>query len=117
MGDVSKHFSRREFACADGCGFEAVDAELLDIAEQLREKIGAFTPNCACRCLEHNRNVGSKDTSFHVKGMAMDIPIKDNIRRQEVYEWLDNWVLFERGGLGLYDTFIHIDLRRTKARW
>lgn len=117
MGDISDNFSRHEFACSCGCGFEAVDKELLDIAEQLREKIGSFTPNCACRCQKHNRKIGSRDTSFHVKGMAMDIPIDNEEKKQEIYQWLDKWVLFDRGGLGIYSWGLHIDVRRRMARW
>ena len=33
--------------------------------------------NCACRCLTHNRSIGSKDTSQHVRGMAADFHIGD----------------------------------------
>jgi uncharacterized protein YcbK (DUF882 family) len=119
MGNVSEHFNREEFACSCGCGFAAVDAELLEIAELIRSRIGAFSPTCACRCLEHNRSLGSKDTSQHVKAMAMDIPIEEDEIREVTYKWLDEEILTDRGGLGNYPKrkFIHVDVRKNKARW
>ncbi len=123
MGDISQHFSRSEFAChcdannGKGCGFDAVDIELLDILEKVREKFEKPVHlNCACRCLEKNRSIGSKDTSQHVKGKAADIRI-DGIAPEEIVFWLDNDILKGRGGLGIYDTFSHIDDRKDKARW
>jgi len=29
--------------------------------------------SCAYRCIAHNRKLGSKDNSFHVKGLAVDV--------------------------------------------
>lgn len=119
MGDISRHFNRSEFACKCGCGFEAVDKELVKIAEKIRERIGPFTPTSACRCLKYNRSIGSKDTSQHVKAMAMDIPIPDDELREKVNIWLNDEILAGRGGIGIYDIdkFLHVDIRRRMARW
>ena len=44
MGTVSKNFSRSEFACKCGCGFDAVDVDLLAGLQALRDlsRAGGF---------------------------------------------------------------------------
>ena len=113
MGDISEHFSRREFACKCGCGFCAVDIELVEIAELARKLIGAFTPNSVCRCIEHNKAVGGEPHSKHLWAMAMDIPVSNH---EMLYEFFDNEFPVSHG-LGIYDWGIHIDVRPDKARW
>jgi uncharacterized protein YcbK (DUF882 family) len=86
MGDISTHFSRSEFECHcnNDCGFNAVDIDLLNMLEQVRTHFGRpVIIHCACRCLEHNRSVGSKDTSQHIKGLAADFHI-NGIDHQDI---------------------------------
>ena len=54
MGDVSDNFSRSEFACKCGCGFNSVDVALLDALEQVREKFGPVSITSGNRCPKHN---------------------------------------------------------------
>ena len=117
MGDVSWHFNRSEFACSCGCGFEAADVRLLEILEAIRTEFGhnPVKIHCACRCLKKNRSIGSKDTSQHVKGMAVDFHI-DGITPHAIYKYADEF-LRETGGVGLYEWGVHIDVRRNKVRW
>jgi len=75
--------------------------------------------NSGYRNLEYNRNIGSKDTSQHVKGTAADIVIKD-VSPDEVadaLEFLINTGMLKEGGVGRYNTFTHYDIRGTRARW
>lgn len=75
--------------------------------------------NSGYRNLEYNRNIGSKDTSQHVKGTAADIVIKD-VSPDEVadaLEFLINNGMLKEGGVGRYNTFTHYDIRGTRARW
>ena len=118
MGDISAHFDRRELECRCGCHFKACDIELLDILEDVRARFGSkpIQVHCACRCKEHNRNVGSKDTSQHVKGMAADFHI-DGIDNQDIYDYLHNYRLENKHGLGIYSWGIHVDVRGTMKRW
>lgn len=113
MGNISEHFSRKEFACKCGCGFCAVDAELIEIAETARTIIGAFAPSSACRCASHNKSVGGEPKSKHLWAMAMDIPTSEP---EPLYEFFDN-LYPDSHGLGIYDWGIHIDVRQEKARW
>lgn len=76
MGNVSPHFSRSEFACHCGCGFTAVDVELLGVLEDVRNHFNApVTLDCACRCPPHNKAVGGAAKSQHMQGIAADIKV------------------------------------------
>jgi uncharacterized protein YcbK (DUF882 family) len=114
---LNRYFKRKEFACKCGCGFSPVDVELLGLLTQIREKYNApVNITSACRCLAHNRKIDSQDTSQHVKGLAADFWIKD-VAPIDIYNWLDSGVMKTRGGLGVYDKFIHVDVREEKKRW
>ncbi len=113
---ISKHFNREEFTCNCGCKFESVDKQLLDILEELRYEFKQpITINSACRCESYNAIIGGSKNSQHVKGMACDIVIK-GVEPYTVYAYL-NFTYPNQLGLGKYDTFTHIDVRSSKARW
>lgn len=120
MGDLSKHFSRREIECQCGCGFNTIDYETLSVWEEARLYFGRPVHindrgHSACRCLFHNNEIGSSDTSWHVKGRAIDGEI-DGITSKELYDYFDKKYP-NKYGIGLYATFVHLDTRPTKARW
>lgn len=114
---VSKHFSRNEFACKCGCGFDTVDAITLEIIEDVREHFGQpVSVTSASRCKTHNRSVGGTDNSYHLKGRATDIQVEDT-SPIDVYAYLDNKYP-ERYGFGRYNAFVHVDTRSCgAARW
>jgi uncharacterized protein YcbK (DUF882 family) len=113
---LSKHFYRHEFACKCGCGFDTVDAELIDVLEDVRRQWGvAVKITSAARCLEHNSSIGSTDKSQHVLGRAADIVVQ-NVAPIHVHNYLDS-IYPNTFGLGSYDNFTHIDTRSIKARW
>lgn len=115
MMKVSKHFNREEFKCPC-CDFSVVDVELLRLLERVREHFKKpVTINSACRCNEHNINVGGSIGSKHKLGIAADIVVKD-IDPKDVYAFLDRH-LPNTLGLGNYDTFTHVDVREVKARF
>lgn len=117
MGDLTEHFSRHEFACNCGCGFDTVDFELLETLEDIRGYYGRpITVHSGCRCLDWNRKCLSKDTSQHVKARAADIEM-EIVQPWELYEFLDVYYS-DRYGFGLYGSFVHVDTRSGgPARW
>ena len=49
---ISENFSREEFACKCGCGFNTADKELVHILEKVRTKFNSpVTINSALCCL------------------------------------------------------------------
>lgn len=113
---VSQHFRRSEFACTCGCGFKSVDVELVEKLEKIRDHFGGkpVKITSACRCISHNHSIGSEPTSQHVRGLAADFKIK-GISPQIIYDYINQW--HDDGGLGIYDTWVHIDERGIKKRW
>lgn len=118
MGDLSTHFSREEFACQCGCGFDTVDSMLLSVLEDIRGHFDSpVTINSGCRCLDHNKAVGSKsNNSQHVKGRAADIVVggtsPEDVQMYLLFRYPDMF------GIGEYSTFTHIDTRSDgPARW
>ncbi len=116
MGDVSEHFDRSEFACADNCGFDAVDIELLSHLEDARHYFGKpITINSGCRCAIHNAHVNGSLKSQHMRGKAVDITVQDT-KPDVVAEYFE--LMFpDSKGIGRYDTWTHFDVRAGKARW
>jgi uncharacterized protein YcbK (DUF882 family) len=112
----SEVFKREEFACKCGCGFDVVDAELLDVLESIRYHFD--TPviiTSGCRCREHNIAEGGSEGSQHTLGKAADIVVR-GVDPSLVYEYFDSRFP-NRGGAGMYKDRTHVDVRDEKARW
>lgn len=76
MGDMTKDFSRREFACRCKCGFDDIAQALADTVQAIRDAAGVpVIINCGCRCRKHNARVGGVPNSSHMEGLAADIYI------------------------------------------
>lgn len=114
---LSKHFSRSEFACQCGCGFDTVDAFLLEVLEIIRANFkNPITITSGCRCAEHNYKIGGAKDSQHTLGRAVDIKVKDT-EPKKVYDFL-NKGFKNQLGLGLYSGWVHVDTRTNGgARW
>ena len=116
MGDLSVNFSRSEFACNCGCGFATVDVELLQLLEIIRQRFKKpIRISSASRCTDYNKLIGGGKASKHLQGIAVDINIK-GVKPYDIYKFVDGHNP-NNGGIGLYSTFTHIDVRKTKARW
>lgn len=116
MGDLSTNFSRAEFACQCGCGFDTVDAELLAVLERIRNHFDVpVWISSAARCETHNSSDSVKGGkhSQHLLGRAADIVV-DGVPAELVQEYANQ---IEVSGVGSYGTFTHIDTRAIKARW
>lgn len=116
MGDLSPHFSRSEFACKCGCGFDTVDARTLELLEDVRQHFGTpITITSGCRCRAYNQRVGGSPNSQHLLGRGADIQVR-NVTPAEVAGYLER-VYPGKYGIGRYQTFTHIDSRGSAARW
>ena len=114
MGDISIHFSRKEFACKCKCGFDTVDVVTLRSLEAIRVHFNApVTVTSACRCVDHNAAVGGKAKSQHLLGRAADVQVA-GIEPEKVATYAENLGM----SVGRYNTFTHIDSRSgTPAKW
>jgi uncharacterized protein YcbK (DUF882 family) len=121
---LTKNFNLNEFQCKCGCEMpEFVKKNVEELAKDLqviRDKVGVgFTPNSAYRCPKHNQIIGGVKTSQHLKGKAADIKIK-GIEPSEVADLVEDLMKTQaitKGGVGRYNSFTHVDIRGTNARW
>lgn len=111
-----KYFKREEFACNCGCGFSTIDYELAEVLDNLREHFGQpIEITSGCRCPTWNKLSGGESKSKHLEGIAADIKVR-NVNPKLVYSWLDA-IYPTKYGLGVYPSWVHIDVRTVKARW
>jgi uncharacterized protein YcbK (DUF882 family) len=116
MGDLTTNFSRHEFACKCNCGFDDISLELVDVLQDLREHYDKpIIINSACRCEKHNERVGGAKGSKHKEGIAADIVVSGKSPKV-VHAYLIN-KYDGKYGIGRYNTFTHIDVRKTIGRW
>ncbi len=94
--------------------------DLADNLQVLRDFLGEpIRINSAYRSEAHNKAIGGSKTSQHLLGKAADIKVKD-IETKDLYLIIESLIIdgqMTDGGLGLYDTFVHYDIRGYKARW
>ena len=114
---VTPHFKVREFACNDGSDPVFISQALADILENIRVHFGKPVHiNSGYRTVSYNKTVsGSSSTSQHCNGLACDFWV-EGVAPVEVYEYCES-LLRNHGGLGLYDSFVHMDVRAAKSRW
>jgi|TARA_R100001369_G_scaffold5134_1_gene14668 uncharacterized protein YcbK (DUF882 family) len=120
---LTKNFSLEEFECKCGCKMpEFVKKNVTELAENLqvlRNLVGRLDLTNAYRCKRHNADVGGSTNSQHLVGKAADVKsktIKPKDMAQIVADLMKNEI-FELGGIGIYNTFTHIDIRGVRARW
>jgi uncharacterized protein YcbK (DUF882 family) len=113
---LSKNFRVKEFACQDGSDPIFISQELVDVLQKIRSHFGrAVTVTSAYRTAKHNKAVGGATYSQHLYGTAADIKVT-GVKPADVYAYAET-LLPNSGGLGLYPTFTHVDVRAVKARW
>lgn len=113
---LSDNFTVREFACQDGSDKVLIDTDLVKILQKIRDHFGKpITINSAYRSASHNRKVGGVSNSQHVKGTAADI-IVSGVAPVEVAKYAE-YIMPNKGGIGVYSSFVHIDVRTSRSRW
>ena len=113
---LSTNFKSNEFDCKGNncCTKTKIDSKLVDYLQKIRNHFEKpITINSGYRCAKHNKTVGGASSSRHTKGMAVDIVVKD-IKPSEVAKYAESIGI---KGIGLYDTFVHIDTRTVKFFW
>ena len=113
-------FDSKEFASRDGApspyGPMNVKQELVDFLNQLRLRFGkALVVTSGYRSPEHNKAVGGVVNSYHTQGLAADIRPEDQKDLPALWELCRR--LNVTGGVGIYDTFVHVDRRGYAARF
>ena len=114
---ITPHFKVREFACSDGSDVVFVATSLVDILEAIRVHFGRpVTITSGYRTVSYNAGLkNSSKKSQHCNGLAADIQVEGHTPL-EVYNYTCS-LLGDHGGVGIYNTFVHVDVRATKSRF
>ena len=113
---LSTNFKVKEFACSDGSDPIFVDTDLVNILQKIRSHFGkSVTITSAYRTPGKNKACGGTTYSQHLYGKAADIKV-NGVTPKKVAAYAEK-LLPKSGGIGIYKTFTHIDVRATKSRW
>ena len=112
----TKNFKRSEFACPC-CGENGTKDELIEALQELRDYLGyPIIVTSGYRCKKHNTKVGGVSNSQHMTGIAADIHVAE-ISTVELARAANEIPAFRDGGIGTYSTWVHVDIRKKRARW
>lgn len=116
-GDLSAHFSAREFRCKcggklAGCKTVWVHRDLLVALERTR---GDYYPHgltivSGYRCPKHNEAVGGAPGSQHIEGRAADIPGRVKLQSLKARRWFTGLGYRKSDGI-----VVHVDVRSERT--
>lgn len=113
---LSTNFKVREFACSDGSDPIFIAPKLVEVLQKIRTHFGKpVVINSAYRTVGKNKAVGGAAYSQHLYGTAADISVS-GVTPKQVAAYAEK-LLANTGGIGIYGTFVHIDVREIKSRW
>jgi uncharacterized protein YcbK (DUF882 family) len=113
---LSANFKVNEFCCSDGSDTVFISDELVAVLQKIRNHFGKpVTINSAYRTEAKNKAVGGATYSRHKYGLAADIVVK-GVTPLAVAQYAQT-LLPSSGGIGLYKSFTHVDVRASKTRW
>ncbi len=122
--NLTANFSKMEFESRDGSPMPPdVLQNIQELAENLqivRDYLGEpIHISSGYRSPSHNAAVGGVSDSQHLLGKAADISMKNYTAKNlaVIFERLTNNGNIKQGGVGLYNGFVHYDIRGTKSRW
>lgn len=97
--EIVKYFKENEIACNDLCGYNRISKQLLYNMYALRHYMNKpMNITSGCRCLKHNKKVGSKKTSRHYNKelytKAIDFVTKDTSKLSYRKKIIDFWIKY-----------------------
>ena len=121
---LTENFSLSEFKCRDGSD---VPEDLLDNVQLLCENLQVLRDHLekpirvisGYRSPKYNRRIGGAKRSQHMQAKAADIKVSGmspSEVKAEIVKLIKEGKMMS-GGIGLYTTFTHYDVRGRNARW
>ena len=121
---LSENFSLSEFRCNDGTD---VPEEYMDNVKKLTENLQILRDIIGkpiivisgYRSPDYNKKISGVKRSQHMLAKAADIIIR-GMDTRDVANLIKDLIKqgkMHSGGVGLYETFVHYDVRGRNARW
>lgn len=124
MAKITTNFRLEEFNSKCGRPIpNNVLPNIIELAKNLQVLRNAVNKSISItsgyRSPEHNAKVKGAKDSQHVKGTAADIKVPGMTPKEValVIEGLIEQGKMKQGGIGIYPSWVHYDIRGTKARW
>lgn len=112
---ITEHFKLKEFACKNSEAI-IISEKLCYILEAIRTHYGKqVTITSGYRTPEHNAKIGGAVKSQHMLGLAADIKIP-GVKPSDIASYART-LMPTYGGIGIYSTFTHIDVRDKISNW
>lgn len=113
---LSANFKVSEFACKDGSDTVFINPGLVTVLQKIRDHFGKpVIITSAYRNDAYNKKVGGADYSQHKYGAAADIFII-GVSPATIAAYVET-IMPNTGGIGIYSSFVHVDVRTARARW
>ncbi|MFA5409430.1 MAG: D-Ala-D-Ala carboxypeptidase family metallohydrolase [Bacilli bacterium] len=114
------NFTRDEFACGCGCGFDEIDPLIVSTLQRLRDEVQRpVIVNSGCRCRSHNAAVKGSKSSQHLRGKAADIKI-EGMTSREIFDTLRRLYLDGELYVGyvyaINGRSVHVDVRAPQSQ-
>ena len=123
-----RNFTRDEFACGCGCGFDEIDPLIVSTLQRLRDEVQRpVVVNSGCRCAEHNLKVGGRPAvpgipgtgSRHLYGKAADIKV-EGLTSLQIIDILKRLYLDHEAYVGyvyaINGRSVHVDVRAPQSQ-
>lgn len=113
---LSANFKVFEFACKDGSDTVFISSGLVAILQKIRDHFGKpVNITSAYRNDAYNKKVGGAVYSQHKYGKAADFFII-GVSPATIAAYVET-IMPNTGGIGIYSSFVHVDVRTARARW
>ena len=113
---LTPNFKVREFACRDGSDPIFIAPALTEVLQAIRSHFQTpVTVSSGYRTPGYNKKVDGAAYSQHLYGAAADIQVK-GVSPAAVAAFAET-LLPDSGGIGVYPTFVHVDVREQRSRW
>lgn len=113
---LSANFKVSEFACKDGSDTVFISQGLVTVLQKIRDHFAKpVIITSAYRNDAYNKKVGGAVYSQHLYGKAADIFII-GVSPATIAAYAE-MIMPNTGGIGIYSSFVHVDVRTARARW
>ena len=114
--NLSKNFKVSEFACKDGSDTVFISRGLVTVLQKIRDHFAKKVIIISgYRDDAYNKKVGGADYSQHKYGKAADFFI-NGVSPATIAAYAET-IMPNMGGIGIYSSFVHVDVRADPARW